>query len=291
MAELASFYLVLTALLGAAMGSFAGVCIERWPLDASVRGPRSRCAGCQRQLAWYDNVPLLSYLLLRGRCRHCQAAIPVRLWLLEMLGAALFVAVAGRLGASIELWVWWPMTWLLLVVAYLDIDHFWVPDLLTYPGMVAATAAAFLPGRLGLAAALWGLLPALLLAATAWLFARLSGKDALGLGDVKLLALIGLCIGLPQACQVLMLAAFQGALCGGIIMLCGGHRARLVAEPLVSTTAATPPATAGEEPDWQPPPGALPFGPFLALATWQVVLLPEVLQAGQAALLRLLPSL
>jgi leader peptidase (prepilin peptidase)/N-methyltransferase len=268
----------LIVAFGACLGSFAGVCIERLPVNLSICTPRSRCAGCGQGVAWYDNLPILSFLLLRGRCRRCSAAIPVRLWLLEILMAALTGALVGRFGLGVDLLVWLPTVWLLVVVAYLDIDHFWVPDVLTYPGIALALAAAFLPGRLGLRAALLGLLPAAMLWAVAWAFSRVTKKDALGLGDIKLLAFIGLCFGAPGALTTLLLASLQGAVLGSVVLLLGGHAARDLGE--------ADPENAESEASWQPPAGALPFGPFLSLGALQVLLLPEHVAAGQRWILQ-----
>ncbi len=210
--------LVWSLCVGAALGSFAGVCIARWPAEGSILRPASRCDHCRRALRWFDNLPLLAYPLCGGRCRRCRARIGARTWLLELMGAALGSALWLRFGASFDLLVWLLLFCGLLVVIFLDLDHFWVPDLVTYPGAVWALLCAMLPGRLGLPAALAGLLPALLLWLTGWAFERLTGKEAMGLGDVKLLAMLGLALGAPQTLLLLLLAALQGSVLGFLLL-------------------------------------------------------------------------
>jgi leader peptidase (prepilin peptidase)/N-methyltransferase len=292
-ADLAPYLLTWVALLGAALGSFAGVCVARLPREQSVVHPRSACDSCARPIAWFDNLPVVSYLLLRGRCRHCGASIGLRAWLLELLMAGVCAALFVRFGLSYSLLVWLPLSWALLVITYLDIDHFWVPDVLTYPGMVWALCTAMLPGRPGLAAALWGLLPAALLLATSWIFERITRKEALGLGDIKLLAMLGLALGPGQALALLLLASVQGAVLGTLVLLRGGHRAvqegEGVAEAQLPEAAAVSEGTESDAPDdpdlWVPPVNAVPFGPFLSLAALQIVLLPDLFLGWHARLL------
>lgn len=260
--ELATLALVYAALLGAAVGSFLNVVIARLPSGLSLVRPRSRCPKCESAIAWYDNVPLVSWLVLAGKCRACRAPISPRYPLVEALTAVLFVAVWLRFGWSWELALWLPLTAMLLAITFLDIDHFWVPDVITLPAGVLALAYAFVPGGLPPMVALLGLLPAGLLWATAWVFEKLLKREGMGLGDVKLLAVLGLAVGLADALTLLFLAAAQGAIIGGIVVALGGHRR---VEP------------APEHDDgWQPHPRAIPFGPFLVLGALEVVLVPDL---------------
>lgn len=317
--------MVYVTVLGAMVGSFLNVVIARLPAGESVVRPRSRCPQCKRAIAWYDNIPIVSYLLLRGRCRGCATRISVRYPLVELLMACLAAALFVRFGISYDLLVWFPLTAALLAITFLDIDHWWVPDVITFPGMVFAFATAFLPGGISPQASLWGLVPALLLWAIAWVFLKVTGREGLGFGDIKLLALLGLALGALGGITVLMLAAVQGAIVGTVVLLTGGHggaRASASSEDQKTHEDQSAPERANEqtngdggakadegsgggngrtaeqakadhaieddddadddgddddEDDWQPPPHAIPFGPFLVLAALEVVFFPEVL--------------
>jgi leader peptidase (prepilin peptidase)/N-methyltransferase len=252
-------------LLGACLGSFVNVLIVRLPEARSVVRPASACPRCGNPLAWHDNIPIFSYLLLRGRCRHCQGGIAPRYLVIEVLMAALGAAFFVRFGMSWDLVIWLPLAAALLAITYLDIDHWWVPDVITWPAMAFVAAASFLPGGLTPAQALLGLLPAGGLLAVAWAFERITKRQGLGLGDVKLLALLGLALGPMGGLTVLLLAAVQGSLVGSIVMLTGGHRG--ADEQEVAADSA-------DDSDWVPPAHAIPFGPFLALGALELVLLP-----------------
>ncbi|HET6343729.1 MAG TPA: prepilin peptidase, partial [Myxococcota bacterium] len=125
-----------TIALGACIGSFLNVVIARLPEGLSVVKPRSRCPKCGKEIAWYDNIPLVSYAMLRGRCRGCGVTIPLRYPLVEALTAGVFGAFYVRFGPSWDLAVWLPLSAALLAITFLDIDHWWVPDVITYPTML-----------------------------------------------------------------------------------------------------------------------------------------------------------
>lgn len=254
--------------LGACVGSFVNVVVARLPNRLSVVRPRSRCPQCLASLAWYDNIPIISWCMLLGRCRNCQKPIPMRYVLVEVLCAGLFAALYAHLGNTWPLLTWLPLSAALLAIVFLDIDHWWVPDVITYPGMLWALVTQLLPGERGIVWALWGLLPALLLYGVGFVFEKVTGKEGMGLGDIKLLAMLGLALGPSDSFTVLMLAALQGALMGTLIIATGGHKD-------ASHGAQTVPAALAED-DWTPHPHAVPFGPFLALACFEVVLLPDI---------------
>ena len=211
-----------TVIIGACLGSFVNVVVARLPNDESVVRPRSRCPHCKSFIAWYDNLPIVSWLVLRGRCRRCKAPIAPRYILIETLMAGLAGALFVRLGAGWSLLVWLPLAAALLAITFLDIDHWWVPDVITYPAMVWALVTAWLPGQPGVLAAALGLLPALLLFAVGWAFERTTGTEGLGFGDVKLLALLGLALGLSDSLTALVLAATQGVVVGAWVVWRGG---------------------------------------------------------------------
>lgn len=252
--------------IGASLGSFVGLVVERLPRQESIVRPRSHCDGCGRKLTVGDMLPILSWLWLRGRCRGCHAAIGWRTFWVEWACAGLCVALLLRLGVGWPLLAWIPLVTVLLAIALLDIDYFWVPDVLSLPAMGWALSTSLFPGMAGPKAALLGVLPAL----GVWLFASgyawLMGREGMGLGDVKLLAIIGLAMGPTLCVAALVLASLQGAVCGTLVLALGGHAQR---------HGAQPPPAALEGDDWVPPASAIPFGPFLVLGCLQVLLAPE----------------
>ncbi|MBJ79997.1 MAG: prepilin peptidase [Myxococcales bacterium] len=251
--------------IGACLGSFANVLIARLPEDMSVVTPRSRCPKCERAIAWYENIPILSYSLLLGRCRGCKSSIPVRYLLVEILMACLAAGLWLRLGITWQAPIWLLLNTGLLAIIFLDIDHWWVPDKITYPCILIALIAAFLPGGIGLEQALWGLLPALLVYIVAKVFEKLMRKEGLGFGDIKLLILLGLLLGAEDGLALLFLAAVQGTVIGGLVIGLGGHE-----KQKEQTQQST------EDDDFVPHPRAIPFGPFLILGAWQVFYLPDI---------------
>lgn len=255
-------WLGYAVLIGACVGSFLNVVIARLPAGLSVVRPRSRCPRCLASIAWYDNVPIVSYLVLRGRCRGCHTRISPRYMVVELLAAALALALYIQLGSSWQLVLWAPLAAALLVLTFLDIDHYWLPDVITLPAMAWAALGSLLPGGVTPARAALGLLPAVGLWAFAAAFERLTRREGMGLGDVKLLAVLGLALGPVGALLALFLAALQGSAVGLLLLLAGWRG-----------------SNATHADGWTPPPRALPFGPFLVLACYEIVLLPTLLNA------------
>ena len=218
--------IALLALLGAAVGSFLNVAAYRLPLRQSIVRPRSRCTSCDTQIASYDNVPILSWLMLRGRCRSCGAAIPVRYPLVEALTAALFVAVALRADSAGELWPGLVLVSVLVLVAAIDIEHRIVPNRVLAPAALTALLLWLLadPDRvlenLIAGAAAGGFL----------LVAALAYPGGMGMGDVKLAAVMGFFLGRAVA-PALLVGFAVGVLVGVGIMAARGMQARKQAIP------------------------------------------------------------
>lgn len=226
----------LAFLFGLLIGSFLNVCIHRLPRDLSVVRPRSRCPACEHGITWYDNVPLLSYALLRGRCRHCAARIPWRYPLVELLTAALFAAAVllhGPTPAAARLCLFAALQ---VGLVFSDLEELILPDEFTLGGLAAGLAMAlFLPvedstagALLWLAgiqagphaqslaeAALGAAVPAAFLWFGGWLFEKVRHKEGLGFGDVKLVAMIGAFLGLRGA----LLTILAGSLLGSVVGL------------------------------------------------------------------------
>jgi leader peptidase (prepilin peptidase) / N-methyltransferase len=211
--------IVACGLLGVVVGSFGNVVIHRVPAGLSVARPASACPSCATPIAARDNVPLLSWLLLRGRCRRCSAPISARYPAVELGCGLLFAAVAARVGVDWALPGYLLFTWTLLVIAVIDARTRRIPNRLTYPLtpalLVLLAAAAALNGQPG-----WGL-RALLggVVALAALFAlAMASPGGMGMGDVKLAAFIGIGLGYLGWGHVL-LGVFGGFLLGGVVAL------------------------------------------------------------------------
>lgn len=253
--------LALVAIVGLLVGSFLNVVIARLPTGLSVVRPRSRCPQCETMIPWYDNIPVLSYLLLRGRCRSCRTSIAVRYPLVEVMTSLLWVTLALRFGPTPSLILWLGLGSVLVAIVFIDLDHYWIPDVIVLPAMLWTFAWSLAPGALGFHAALLGLTPA----AGLWLFGALwlllFRREGMGLGDIKLLALIGLGVGWLDALGVIFLAAAQGSVIGIVVALRGGHKT---------------PEPVEHDDGWTPSARSVPFGPFLVIATLEVVLLPHI---------------
>lgn len=212
-------FLVAATVLGLVVGSFLNVCIHRMPRGASVVQPPSACPSCGVRIRVWDNIPVLSFLLLRGRCRDCRSPISWRYPLVELATGLLFFTVARQplpLTVMAGYLVWISA---LLVVTLIDFDHQIIPDRITLPGTVLALGVRALAGE-SLVEGLLGLLVGGgLLYLTAWLYLKLTGVEGMGMGDVKLMAMVGALLGPGGALGVIFLGATAGALLGGMLML------------------------------------------------------------------------
>ena len=229
--------------LGAIIGSFLNVCIHRLPRDLSIVTPRSACPGCGATIAWYDNIPVLSFLLLRARCRRCRAPIAARYPFVEASTAALFGALLLVKGPGIE-WLATSMFGAALIALILiDAEHQILPDAITLPGiavglLLAPLRAALAPvpaatplralWEAAFAAALGYALPWSLNAAyRGWQALRrvpaAQREDGIGQGDFKLLAMIGAFLGVPLLLFTLFVGAVVGALWGLYLMAARGY--------------------------------------------------------------------
>jgi leader peptidase (prepilin peptidase)/N-methyltransferase len=225
----------LALLFGLLIGSFLNVCVYRLPRDLSVVRPRSYCPACNHPIAWHDNVPLLSYALLRGRCRHCKASISVRYSVVELLTGVLFFIFVWRLGPSLAAFKFCLLSALLVGLTFSDLEARILPDEFTLGGTVAGLVLAwFVPVepyiadvlllRAGvrnkqhwssLAEALLGaVVPGFCLWFAGWLYFKLRHREGLGLGDVKLVAMVGAFMGLQGALFMLIVGSLAGSLLG-----------------------------------------------------------------------------
>lgn len=206
---------------GALIGSFLNVCIHRLPRGESIVWPSSRCPSCARPIAWHDNIPILSFLALRGKCRACGAPISFRYPLIEAANAVGYGVIFWHFGVGWASVVYAVLFSALLVVTGTDFTHQMIPDAITIPGMVIGllSAATILP--VGLVDSTFGVLVGGgLLWFLAWASPYLFGKEGMGGGDIKLLAMIGAFLGWKATLLTVMIGASVGSVVGvGLISL------------------------------------------------------------------------
>lgn len=219
------FAIAVAAAYGLVFGSFVNVVIHRLPRGMSLLRPRSHCPACGALVRWFDNVPLLSFLVLRGRCRACRARISARYPLVELASGALVAASialfgVNRFGLEAAL-----LCLLLLLLGVIDLEHHLLPDWLTLPGIAAGLACSLAGGLASPRDAIAGAaLAAGFLYAVILLYRAIRGVEGMGLGDVKLLGMIGAFLGWQGALLTLCLGSCAGALVGGGLMLAGKAR-------------------------------------------------------------------
>jgi leader peptidase (prepilin peptidase) / N-methyltransferase len=225
------------AVLGLAVGSFLNVCIYRVPRRQSVAWPPSHCPHCRQPIAWYDNVPVVGYLVLGGRCRRCREPIAARYPLVEAGCAALFLLHYWELGLQPLLLVRLAFAAAMLVLFMIDLEHQILPNAITLPGIVAGLAASFfLPP--GIVSAVIGMaLGGGLLWLVSEAYYRWRGVEGLGMGDVKMLAMIGAFLGWPLMLLTLVLASLAGALVG-LSLIAAGRGDRQLKLPFGTFLAA-----------------------------------------------------
>ena len=213
--------------LGLIVGSFANVCIHRLPLRQSVVTPRSRCPHCGASIGALDNVPLLSYAWLRGRCRACRAPIAARYPAVEAANGLLYLALALHFGPTVRAAVMMAFTTALLVLSLIDLDHQLLPNVITLPGIAVGLAASFLPGPPTPLSALAGAAGGYLaFFAIAEAYRRTRGVEGLGQGDWKMAAMLGSFLGWPQMLLTVFLAAVAGTVVGVGLMTLRGRSSR-----------------------------------------------------------------
>jgi leader peptidase (prepilin peptidase)/N-methyltransferase len=251
--------LLVVGIFGLMVGSFLNVCIGRIPAGESIVSPPSHCPRCLTPIGWYDNLPVLSYLVLGGKCRKCRQPISLRYPLVELVTALAFVLQGLAVGEN------WPLlaarlvfTAVLIVLFGTDLETMRLPDVLTLPGIaVGLVFSLWLPPGI-VSSILGAALGAAIPYAIRGLWYRMKGVEAMGLGDVKMLAMIGAFLGWQQVLVVLFLASLSGAAIG---LTLAAVRGRALASKL-------------------------PFGTFLALGAYVASLVGERLMTWYLGLYR-----
>ncbi len=248
--------LPLTLAVGVIIGSFLNVLIYRLPRKRSIVFPGSQCPGCETAISWYDNVPLLSWLLLRARCRHCKTPISVRYPLIEAAAGLAALGAIARHGLTVTGAEVTIFAWMTIVLGMIDLEHQLLPDVLTYPAIVLGLGASYLGGLATLFGSVFGAaLGAAIPIGVIFTYRLIRGEDGMGWGDVKYLAAIGAVVGVRGCLGVLVAAAVVGAVVGLLMIAWGKGSGKT----------------------------ALPFGTFLAIAVLVWLYIP---QAWHEALLR-----
>jgi leader peptidase (prepilin peptidase)/N-methyltransferase len=227
-------------IFGSCIGSFLNVCIYRLPNSKSIVYPPSACPGCDTPIRFYDNIPILSFLLLRGKCRNCQAVISLRYPLVELMVGLFAVCAYLKFGFTLEALITYFFIASLIVITFIDIDHRIIPDAISLPGIPIGFAASFFLPSITTMESLTGILVgggSLLL--VAWIYSLITKKEGMGGGDIKLLAMIGAFVGWQGVLLTIFLSSAIGTLCGLVVMIRSGKNMKL----------------------------AVPFGPFLAIGT------------------------
>jgi leader peptidase (prepilin peptidase)/N-methyltransferase len=275
------------ALVGAVIGSFLNVVIGRLPAGESVIHPRSRCPRCGTPIAWYDNVPIVSWILLRARCRACRAPISWRYPLVEALIAAAAWLAWWRQGLSAPAAVEFAFVALLVTLSFIDLDTWLLPHVLTFPTIalgLGASALGLTPAG-GFAASAWGAgIGFAIFAAVSIVGERVFRRPALGFGDVWLLAGIGAFLGAQGLLPVILLGSSQGAVVGLVLLGLGRMprdpekaAAEAAPEPAAAAAVAADAAPAdASAPAPAPQDHAVPFGPFLVLAALEWLYLADL---------------
>lgn len=236
--EMGNILLFSLFFLGITVGSFLNVCIYRVPAGLSIVKPRSRCPNCETAILWFHNIPLLSYLLLRGRCASCSVSIPVRYPLIEALTGVGFLGCGWFFGPTPAAGVYCLFVAALIVITFIDLDHQIIPDVISLPGIIVGFFCSFAIPWLSWSDSLLGIL---LGGGSLWLVAvlyeLLTKKEGMGGGDIKLLGMLGAFLGWKAILPIIFVSSLIGSLIGVPLMLVKKADSKL----------------------------AIPFGPFLAL--------------------------
>ncbi|BBO66590.1 type 4 prepilin-like proteins leader peptide-processing enzyme [Desulfosarcina alkanivorans] len=228
---------IVAFILGACIGSFLNVCIYRIPAGLSIVHPGSSCPRCKTMIPFYDNIPILSYLLLMGKCRNCKTPIAIRYPFVEFLGGCFAMACVLSFGATLHALVAFAFIATLITVTFIDLDHRIIPDSISLPGIpIFFLAALLVPTMTWRSSAIGILAGGGSLLAVAWGYQLITGREGMGGGDIKLLAMIGAMVGWQGILFTLFAASAIGTIVGVWAMIQSGKGMRL----------------------------AIPFGPFLA---------------------------
>ena len=247
-----NFFTLFSFILGACLGSFANVIIVRWPLEESIISPRSKCRSCNKQILNIDNIPILSWIFLLGKCRFCKNKIGIQYPLVELVMGFLFCVIYIKEGFSIQAIEYFVFVFGLVTISVIDLKHFLIPDMISIPGIFLGLLGALInPNRLFLDSLIGIVLGGGFFWITGYLYYKVKKEHGLGGGDVKLVAWIGAVLGWGSLPFVILFSSIIGTIFGiwVIFKTKGGIKTML------------------------------PFGPFLSLATIVYIILGHKITA------------
>ncbi|MBT3388046.1 MAG: prepilin peptidase [Desulfobacula sp.] len=206
-------------IFGACIGSFLNVCIYRIPKNISIISPGSFCPFCHSKIPFYCNIPILSYIFLKGRCKSCKHLISIRYPLIEILTATLYILLFLKSGISFEMFYWCVFISVLIIISFIDMDYLIIPDRISLTGIfIFSSAFIFLPEMTLLQSLAGSLLGGGLLYTISVSYYFIKNKEGLGGGDVKLLAMIGAALGVKGVLFSIFCGSMLGAFVGGMII-------------------------------------------------------------------------
>jgi len=233
------FWNVFAFIFGAAIGSFLNVCIYRLPDKESIIKPLSRCPHCKNLIRFYDNIPIISFLILKGKCRDCGGKISWRYPLVELITGVFSLLLFLKFGVSLQFLAVFAFTAVLIVITFIDLDHQIIPDVLTLPGIPIFLLAGIFIMKVPWQETLIGLLVGGgVLFLIAFVYEAITKREGMGGGDIKLLGMIGGFFGWKSLIFILLFSSFAGAIVGITVMIIKKQDLKY----------------------------AVPFGPFLAAA-------------------------
>ncbi|MBN2804561.1 MAG: prepilin peptidase [Deltaproteobacteria bacterium] len=282
--------ILFAAIFGTMWGSFANVVIVRWPRELSVVSPPSHCFSCGAPIKWYDNIPVISYLVLRGRCRNCKTGYSPRYALVElasgiMAGVIMLLSINSTKELSAAtlavFFIWFTFALSLIIIAMIDLEHYLIPDVIALPGIIIGVLANTFILKLGyvepIVSAVVGYASIRLLFIDGYKLLR--GRPGMGLGDAKLMAMIGAFLGYEGALFAIFAGAFQGTVIG-IVMVIARRRDGNLNEPVFEEELKSSEEVIDDDPESEEDSedskgldevdiplmkARVPFGPFLAL--------------------------
>ena len=233
------FY-ILFFIFGSIIGSFLSVCIYRMPRKISIVKPRSRCNKCENKINWYDNIPIISFIILSGRCRNCKEKISIIYPIVEILSGFFACACLFKFGLSIYFLVFYYFSCILIVVSFIDLEHRIIPDILSIPNIaIGIFLSIFLTHITWKESLIGAVLGFGILFVISFAYYFITKREGLGGGDVKLLAVVGAFLGYKAILPVIFLSSILGSIIGLTVMLIKKEGLRY----------------------------AIPFGPFIAVGT------------------------
>jgi len=232
--------MVYSVLLGLISGSFINVCIYRIPLHKSIISPPSKCTNCGEKINFYDNIPLLSFFILLGKCRHCRHPVSWQYPVIETLTGLLSLALFIKYGLSYQYFIYFLFVASLIIITFIDLQHKIIPDVLSLPGIVVGLSASFFLAHISWLDSLIGIIAGGgCLFLIAFTYERITGREGMGGGDIKLLAMIGAWMGWRSLPLIVLISSVTGTVIGLIFLILAGKGLRF----------------------------KIPFGPFLSFGT------------------------